>query len=104
MPDGKSVFKIHYISIMGRDKPELYEWEHSPFTQLDFEQFFLSGAHEGIGFVTAFPHISKIFRFSPYADQQVRAADTAPRTGIGAEICYLAYFELEPTSEKSRRS
>ena len=68
MPDKKSVFKIYYVSITGRAKPELYEWEHCLHTQTDFEQDFLNRAFEGIGFVTAFPHISKVFRFSPYAE------------------------------------
>jgi len=66
MPDGRSVFKVYYLSIMGRDKPEQYEWEHSPWTQDNFEKAFLAGNYEGIGFVTAFPHVTKIFRFSPY--------------------------------------
>ena len=68
MPDGKSVFKIYYVSIIGRDNPEQFEWEYSHYTRADFEQTFLSGAFEGIGFVTAFPHITKVFRFSPYAE------------------------------------
>lgn len=68
MPDGKSVFKVYYLSIIGRDKPEQYEWEHSPWTQKDFEKNFLAGNYEGIGFVTAFPHVTKIFRFSPYSE------------------------------------
>ena len=68
MPDRKSVFKVYYISIISRDKPEQYEWEHSPWTQDSFERAFLAGNYEGIGFVTAFPHITKIFRFSPYSE------------------------------------
>ena len=68
MPDRKSVFKIYYVSIVGRDNPEQYEWEHCLYTQADFEQAFLSSAFEGIGFVTVFPHITKVFRFSPYAE------------------------------------
>ena len=66
MPDQKSIFKIYYLSIIGRDTPELFEWEHCLYTQANFEQKFLLGKHEGIGFVIAFPHIVKIFRFSPY--------------------------------------
>jgi len=65
MPDGKSVFRVYYISVIGRERPELYEWQCCPRTREDFEQTFLAGGHEGIGFVIAFPHIAKIFRFSP---------------------------------------
>ena len=79
MSDGKSVFKIYYISIVGRDRPEQYEWEQSPHTQADFEKAFLTGKHEGVGFVIAFPHVTKVFRFSPGAETvlDVREFDTA---------------------------
>ena len=65
MPDGKSAFKVYYISVIGRDTPERFEWEHCPRTQKSFEKAFLAGGHEGIGFAIAFPHVTKIFRFSP---------------------------------------
>lgn len=65
MPDGRSVYKIYFISIIGRDRPELYEWERCPFTREKFLQVFADGGHEGIGFVIAFPHITKVFRFAP---------------------------------------
>ena len=65
MPDGKSVFKIYYLSVIERNRPEEYEWQYSPCTQEHFEKTFLGGDHEGLGFVIAFPHVAKIFRFSP---------------------------------------
>jgi hypothetical protein len=65
MPDGKSVFKVYYISVMGRDRPELYEWKRCPRTSEDFERAFVAGGYEGIGFAIAFPHVTKIYRFSP---------------------------------------
>jgi len=65
MPDGRSTFKVYYISVIGRDKPELFEWQHSPRTRESFEKAFLAGGYEGVGFVMAFPHVTKIFRFSP---------------------------------------
>ena len=68
MPDGKSVFKVYYISIIGRDTPEIYEWQYSPLTIPQFEQSFLGKGYQGLGFVTAFPHVTKIFRFSPYME------------------------------------
>jgi hypothetical protein len=71
MPDGKSVFKIYYLSIIGRDKPERYEWGAAPFTRDEFESAFLRGGHEGIGFVTAFPHITKVFRYAPSVETVV---------------------------------
>jgi hypothetical protein len=79
MPDGRSVFKIYYISVIGRDRPELFEWEHSQRSPSDFERDFLAGAHEGIGFVIAFPHVTKIYRFSPEGETilDVKEFDTA---------------------------
>ena len=65
MPDGKSVFKVYYISVVGRDTPELYEWQRSPRSPADFERAFRAGGYEGVGFVLAFPHVTKIYRFSP---------------------------------------
>ena len=74
MPDGHSVFKLYYISNIGRPTPELFEWQHCPRTPKEFEAAFLAGGHQGIGFVTAFPHVTKIFRFSPGAETIVTAA------------------------------
>lgn len=78
MPDGKSQFKIYYISVIGRDKPELYEWRRCPRTHADFENAFLPGNHEGIGFAIVFPHVTKIYRFSPEGETilDVREFDT----------------------------
>jgi hypothetical protein len=61
---GKSIFKVYYLSITGRDDPEKYEWESSPFSREEFEEIFLSKKIEGIGFVISFPHITKVFLFS----------------------------------------
>ena len=65
MPDGRSAFKIYYISVVGRPQRELFEWQHAPRSRKDFEEAFLTGGHEGVGFVLAFPHVTKIYRFSP---------------------------------------
>lgn len=78
MPDGKSVFKVYYVSVIGRDKPELYEWQRSSRTTADFERTFAAGGHEGVGFVIAFPHVTKVYRFSPDGETilDVREFDT----------------------------
>jgi hypothetical protein len=67
-PDDKSVFKVYYVSIVGRDDPSAYEWDHCGITPADFASALTARAVEGIGFVTAFPHITKIFRFAPSAE------------------------------------
>ncbi len=78
MPDGKSVFKVYYVSVVGRDRPELYEWRRSARSVADFERTFVAGGHEGVGFVIAFPHVTKVYRFSPEGETilDVREFDT----------------------------
>ncbi|MFB3818844.1 MAG: hypothetical protein ACE147_14365 [Candidatus Methylomirabilales bacterium] len=65
MPDGQSVFKVYYISVIDRDTPERFEWARGPRTPADFEAAFSRTGIRGIGFVIAFPHVTKVFRFSP---------------------------------------
>ena len=65
MADGQSVFKMYYVSLTGRAERGRYEWDQSPFGIGDFEALFQRGTFEGVGFVTAFPHITKVFRFAP---------------------------------------
>ena len=79
MPDGKSVFKVYYISIVGRDEPSRYEWSHARATRDQFEEDLRRLGPEGVGFVTAFPHITKVFRFAPAMETvlHVRAFNTA---------------------------
>jgi len=98
MPDGKSAFKVYYLSAIGRDRPELFEWRHCPRTQADFEQAFVAGGHEGVGFATAFPHVTKIFRFSPAKEtildvrelhtQDMRPLDPSRGDGYHELACY----------------
>ena len=98
MPDGRSTFKVYYISLIGRDRRELYEWRHRCRTQEDFEKAFLLGAHEGIGFVIAFPHVTKIFRFSPsmetildvreFHTEGMRPMDCSREDGYHEFACY----------------
>ena len=98
MPDGSSAFKLYYIAVIGREKPELFEWQHCPRTPGDFETVFLAGDHTGIGFVTAFPHVTKIFRFSPGAEtildvrefhtDGMRPLDCARGEGYHEFACY----------------
>jgi len=78
MLDGRSVFKVYYISIIGRDRPELYEWERCTPGREEFERAFVAGGHEGIGFAIAFPHVTKIFRFAPSMETvlDIREFDT----------------------------
>jgi hypothetical protein len=68
LADGRSVFKVYYISNVGRDTPERFEWAHCKHTREDFERSLLATGIEGIGFAIAFPHVTKLYRFSPSAE------------------------------------
>jgi len=68
MADGKSVFKLYFVSIVGRDKPELYEWQQCPISEDEFERQFRQTHEEGIGFLTVFPHITKVFVYAPSSE------------------------------------
>lgn len=78
MPDGKSKFKVYFVSIIGRDKPERFEWGKNTLSKEAFLEKFSATAEEGIGFVTAFPHITKVFRYAPKSEilMLVKAFDT----------------------------
>ncbi|MBR6058153.1 MAG: hypothetical protein IKP58_08310 [Victivallales bacterium] len=78
MPDGKSVFKVYFVSIVGRDNPARTEWTHCGIDKSAFIKDFQASGQEGVGFLTAFPHITKVFRYAPKAEilQHVRAFDT----------------------------
>ena len=84
-PDGKTVFKVYYVDIIGRKDPSRTVWDLCGLEKADFLQS-LAGAEgvEGIGFITAFPHITKAFRFGPGAEIviNVRAWNTKDMTDI----------------------
>lgn len=65
LADTKSAFKVYFIDIRGRDDRVKYEWEHCGRTQEQFLDQLHNLNPEGIGFVTAFPHITKVFQFGP---------------------------------------
>jgi hypothetical protein len=76
--DGRSAFKVYFIDIVGRAEPARYEWARCP-TDRDAFLAGLARVAEGVGFVTAFPHVAKLFRFGPHAETvlDVRAYRTA---------------------------
>jgi len=82
--DGKSKFKVYFVSIAGRDNPAAYEWAHCGVSPAEFLASFRGRTIAGVGFVTAFPHITKIFRFAPSVEILLHVA--ACRTGDWAPI------------------
>jgi len=84
LPDRRSVFKLYFINLIQRENPERYEWYRSPLTPALFADNLCRLAPEEVGFVTAFPHITKIFRFAPMAETllHVRAFRTPDLTPL----------------------
>lgn len=76
---GGSAFKIYYVSLLGRGNPEPYDWDSSELKPEKFEAELVKLAPEGVGFITVFTPITKIFRFAPSAEtiMHVRAINTA---------------------------
>lgn len=78
MPDGKSALKIYFINLIGRADPSRYEWPQDKISKQQYLERFQKRSLAGIGFVTAFAHITKVFRFDPAVETvlNVRAFST----------------------------
>lgn len=80
---GRSVFKIYYADIYGREQPERYEWDRAAHRRETVTTALDQLGVEGVGFVVAFPHVAKAFRWSPEAEtlllvRAFRPADGSP--------------------------
>jgi len=87
MLDGRSVFKLYYIDIVGRENRARYEWAHSVLRKGELEAALAALPVEGVGFITAFPHITKVFRFAPSAETvlHVTAYNSPDLSALGLE-------------------
>ena len=64
--DGLSAFKLYRLDLVGREHPERYQWKASGLDPAELHRRL--ELFEGVGFATAFPHITKVFRFDPGAE------------------------------------
>lgn len=99
MPDGKSAFKVYFIDIVGRDNPERYEWAASKLSKEDFLERVKSAHAEGIGFITAFPHITKIFVFGPGAETNLYTNAFKTRDFSKLDLNYSGSTEVACAAE-----
>ena len=77
--DGRTALKVYFIDIIGRAEPAKTVWSESGMTHDgSLEGLGRAEGVEGDGFVTALPHITKVFRFGPEAETvaNVRAWNT----------------------------
>jgi len=65
LPDGQSTFKVYFVDIVERRDPERFEWKLCGRSQEGFVDLLRKSGIEGVGFVIAFPHITKVFRYGP---------------------------------------
>src|SRR3972149_6349828 len=64
--DGKTVFKVYFFDIVGRKDPSRTVWAQCGMRNEDFmARLGRTEGVDGVGFITAFPHITKAFRFGP---------------------------------------
>jgi hypothetical protein len=66
--NGPHAFKVYLVDITGRRQPELYEWDRCGRDPDSVVAGLKRAGVEGIGFVCAFPHIAKVFRFGPESE------------------------------------
>jgi hypothetical protein len=66
--NGPHAFKVYLIDITGRQHPERYEWDRCGRERDSVLVGLKRAGVEGVGFVCAFPHIAKAFRFGPESE------------------------------------
>jgi hypothetical protein len=93
--NGPHAFKVYFIDITGRRQPELYEWDQCGRQRDSVVAGLKRGGVEGLGFVCAFPHIAKAFRFGPESEtvlnvRAFRPADFA-NLDLGRSDGYAEY-------------
>src|SRR5262249_272127 len=76
--NGPHVFKVYFIDITGRRHPDRYEWEQSRRERHPLLVGLKRAGVGGRGFVCAFPHIAKVFRFGPESEPVLPARAFPP--------------------------
>jgi hypothetical protein len=81
---GPAAFKVYYVDIPGRAEPHRFEWEASGLGRDRVLRGLDRVGAEGVGFVCAFPHITKVFRFAPSLEtvMHVKAYHTPDFSGL----------------------
>lgn len=84
LTDGLSAFKVYFVDIIGRSEPQRFEWDLCGRDRATIAAGLGSAGVSGVGFVTAFPHITKAFRFAPSAETilHVKAYNSADFAAI----------------------
>lgn len=75
-----AVFKIYFVDILNREQKNKYVWEYAEITKKDLLNGIEKLHPQGIGFIIAFPHVFKIFRFGPSIETNLYSIAYNPKT------------------------
>jgi hypothetical protein len=93
--NGPHAFKVHFVDITGRPEPELYEWDRCGRERGSIVAGLKRAGVEGVGFVCAFPHIAKVFRFGPESETVLNVRAFRPtdftELALGRSDGYVEY-------------
>ena len=93
--NGPHVFKVYYIDIPGREHPERYDWDRCGRERESVPAGLKRAGVEGVGFVCAFPHIAKVFRWAPSVETVLHVRAYQPEDfaelDLGRDGGYLEY-------------
>jgi hypothetical protein len=96
---GRTAYKLYYVDIYGRPNPERFAWDLNELDRSAIPTALNEIGVAGVGFVVAFPHVAKLFRFWEKAEtllvvQAFVPKDAAPmdlnRGGGAVEFACLA--------------
>jgi hypothetical protein len=92
---GPHAFKVCFVDITGRRRPDLYEWNRCGRERDSILSVLKRAGVEGVDFVCAFPHIAKVFRFGPESETVLNVRAFRPADGselpLGRADGYVEY-------------
>ena len=79
-------FKVYFLSVIEREQPHVFDWQSCDYTSDNFENRVNSGI-QGVGFITAFWRITKVFRYSSQIETvvDVGCLDTRSFEGVSSD-------------------
>jgi hypothetical protein len=79
-------FKVYFLSVIEREQPHVFDWQSCDYTPDDFENRVNSGI-QGVGFITVFWRITKVFRYSSQIETvvDVGCLDTRSFEGVSSD-------------------
>jgi hypothetical protein len=90
---GPHRFKVYFADVIGRAEPARFEWDRSGMERESVLDGMKRAGIEGVGFVCAFPHVTKVFRFAPSGETNLHVRAFEPPSfrelSLGREEGYV---------------